>query len=70
MTATILFVRMGQVERASFVGRGSRRRLRVQWIAAYSENGRTMPWLTRMEAQADVRQRGCKAIFVEPGGRA
>ncbi len=58
---TITYVYAGQVERW--------RKMRVAWHGAYSENGNTQPWLTKREAQADAKRRGCKAVFTLPEKR-
>lgn len=57
----ITFVAVGDVERVK------PRKGKVGtyvWKTGYSENGNTAPWVTRKEAQASAKSRGCRAVFV------
>jgi len=58
----IRYVYVGQAERGTATPRNPRPGYR--WVDGWSENGNTQPWLTRREAQADAKARGCRAEFV------
>jgi hypothetical protein len=52
-----LFIKMGQVERF--------KNKKYVWHDAYSENGNTYPWLTKIEAQRKAKSEDRKAIFID-----
>ena len=58
----IVYYYRGLIERVTVRGRGS-------WIPGYSVNGSnggiTYPWKGKRACQAEARDKGCRAVFVE-----